>query len=860
MPKASGYTKVIGALSTGVFLVVAGGKFLHPATAVEEAAQFDLVVDHTLDGTGGDNVECICDEGYEADATGQECQEIDPCSSDNTNLCTGPNHGLCENWAPPAEYNPGYNCACDYGYGNTNNEQECEPVPCEDLSIDFTVDCTNVQGVNPGESTTCICVDGYGPDSSFTMDCEGTARAYSQWFNEKSCLPVRCPNLDVENSNYDQIETTFVTTESATVRCDDGYELSTGGGCEFEAVCTAATGPNSHWLLGSGSPLPACVATACDSVSITNSDAQDQGGLVTHDTLHVTCNAGYESSSTGAFEYTLTCEPADCDSNEWTGVEDCVPSYCDSIYIANTELTGQTDFQDHVESPTRFIECASGFEPNFEYGGVCEIARDCDPVAPGNAAYSGSQTCERVVCAKYETPDVSHSASSSAHDGTQQQTDTCIDGYGTAQDSATGTGSYLVNCIADGPCARRWDENPVCVPVECPILFSTFSDFSAGQATGSVTGDTVEITCADGYETSTGSCTYTASCVGTAPNLNEWQHDDACQLVACPDDIDISFSTSSVTDEHTFDSTTVTCINGYWDASAQQGSFDLFCAPIPCANEWTGYRDCTPTPCPELTVANTDHTDVDTGADITSPDVTATCLDGYEPTVDAGGCSVLRTCSTAAPASAFWTGDASCNLKPCDDSVLENADRSTLTESDGFSATVTCDDGFASNGVGSYYSTCQPDAPCEVSWSAVEDCECVDCPLETFANSDRDENHISGCTEDEDTVNCNAGYCSSLDHSSGFTAVCTGTAPAEVEWQGLQTCVPSSCGILFKANSDTTSFVGSTGQYTEVRCNPGCHSNDCTSVIITCEAQAPCHSEWDHQDFECVCDSSSSSS
>jgi len=588
-PKASGYTKVIGALSTGVFLVVAGGKFLHPATAVEEAAQFNLVVDHTLDGTANDNVECVCETGYEADATGQVCQEIDPCSSDNINLCDG-DHGVCENWPPPAEYNPGYNCRCDPGYGNTNNDQECEPVPCPVLSIDHTVDCTNVQGVNPGESKLCDCVSGYGPDAQFTMDCEPAGAALSQWYNEKICLPVACPDLNVENSNYEGISTTFVTDQSTTVRCDDGYESSTGDGCEFTAVCTAATGPNSHWLLADDSALPTCVATACDSVTIANSDAQYATGLVTFDTLSVTCNAGYESS-TGATEFTLTCEPADCQSSVWTGAQgvwtgdqdlDCVPSYCPPIYIANTELTGQTDFQDHVQSPTRSIGCASGFEPNFNYGGVCEIARDCDPVAPGNAAYSGSQTCERVVCANYETDYVSHSDTSTDHDGTQQQTDTCIDGYGTAQHSAAGAGSYLVSCIADGPCARRWDENPTCVPVECPFLFSPFSDFSAGQATGSVTGNIVEITCAAGYETSAGTCTYLASCLGTAPNLNEWQHADACQPVACPDDIDIPFSTSSVTDQHTFDSTTVTCVNGYWDASAQQGSFDLYCAPTPC--------------------------------------------------------------------------------------------------------------------------------------------------------------------------------------------------------------------------------------------------------------------------------------
>lgn len=740
-PKASGYTKVIGALSTGVFLVVAGGKFLHqPATAVEEVAQFDLVVDRTLDGTVNDNVECICDPGFEADATGQVCQPINPCLDERTNLCTGPNHGVCQDWPAPAEYDPGYNCRCDPGYGNTNNQQTCEPVPCPDTGIPFTENCVDIQGLNPGQNILCVCLDGYGPDRKFQMDCEGVSvsegeQGLSEWFHEKSCLPVPCPVLTVEHSNYNLIETSLVTAQSATVVCDPGYHSSNGDGCEFEAVCTAAAGPTSHFLLDNGSPLPTCIATPCDVLTIDHSNVINRVGLVTFDSVLVTCDDGYQSSATGAFEFTRTCAAAGCGANLWTG--------------------------DH--------------------------------------------------------------------------------------------------------------QNEECVPRVCPPLYVPNTDFSGGH-TGFITGNSVQVTCADGYETSAGSCAYTASCVGTAPGANEWQHADSCQLVACSDDIDIPFSTSSAADKHTFDSTSVTCINGYWDASAHQGSFDLYCAPTPCANEWTGYRDCTPTPCPELTVAHTSTTYVFTGADVTDPDVTATCADGYEPTVDAGGCSVLRTCSTDGPAVAFWTGEASCNPKPCDTSLLAGLAgyRSTFTYSGGSHATVTCDNGFAAgagSGAGSYIATCHADAPCEVSWRTSPvttdyttttttnedfDCHCVDCPLETFANSNRAQNHISGCTEQQETVNCNAGYCSSIDHSTGFTAVCTGTAPGQVEWQGLQTCAPSSCGVLQKANSNVTSYVGSTGEWVRVACNPGYTSSDCTSIIITCEAQAPCHSAWDHPEFECV--------
>jgi hypothetical protein len=841
-------TKVVAALATSAILVVGGGT-AYGSNSGGFGVQF-FEVYHTLDGNANDNVTCICDTGYEADATGNECQEIDPCADDNTNNCHGIG-GTCNNWEPPAEYDPGYQCDCWWGYANTNNDQECEPVPCPTLTIDNSVDCINITGVLPNEDQSCVCQDGYGPDSTFTMDCDPSGPGVSSWYNEKTCLPVPCPNLDVTNSNYEDIDTELVTLESTTVTCDDGYELSSGSGCTFEAVCTAATGPNSHWLLANGSALPACVPVACDTVEIANSNANgDQSGLVTGDSLDVTCDSGYEDLSTGAFAFTMTCNPESCDDNSWSGDQPCEPSKCGAVHVANSQEGVATDYDDDVESDVRHITCADGFEPSVDSTGSCTVARDCDPVAPGNAAYTGSDTCERVVCEDYDGVNVAGAVAGANLDGTQYQTDTCIDGYGTA--ASGGNGEYTVECVPDGPCGRVWDSTPACEPVQCDDLSSAFSNYESATFTGSVTGESVTVTCADGYETSSGACTYEATCTGDAPNSNYWDHADACQLVACHDDIEIDFSTSSVTTEHTFDSTTVTCINGYWDAGTSAGSFDLYCAPIPCDNEWTGYRDCTPTPCPPLTVPNTDTTEEDTGADVTDPVRTAQCQDGYQPDVDAGDCTVARTCDTNAPAVSFWTGTDSCSPKPCDNAILDALDRNTLTSSDGFDAVLTCDDGFARNGAGSFTSECQALAPCSVDWNNQDDCVCVECPSDTFSFSDHEEAGISGCTEQSDTVACNDGYCASGNPT--FTATCTGTAPAEVAWTGLDTCEPSSCGALNIDNSNAGNWEGVTGEWREVSCDPGCHSNDCTSIIITCHAVSPCVSEYDHTDFQCVCD------
>jgi hypothetical protein len=849
----AGYTKVIGALATGAIIVCGGSGYFSGLTQVESNdARFDIVVDHTLDGTPNDNVTCVCDEGFEADDENDECREIDPCADDNTNNCHDFG-GTCNNWDPPAEYDPGYQCDCWWGYANTNNDQECEPVPCPTLTIENSIDCIGITGVLPNEDQSCDCQDGYGPDSTFTMDCDPSGPGASSWYNEKTCLPVPCPNLDVDNSSHEGVDTKLVTLESTTVTCHNGYELSTGSGCTFEAVCTAASGPTSEWLLANGEQLPACVPVACDPVDIANSGANgNQSGLVTGDFLSVTCDPGYEDLSTGSFAFTMSCDPESCDDNSWSGDQPCEPSKCGEVYVANSQDGVATDYDDDVESDVRHIQCADGFYPTADSTGDCTVARDCDPVAPGNAAYTGSDTCERVVCDAYVGVFVADTVAGYNPDGTQFQSDTCIDGYGTA--AVGGNGDYKVECIPDGPCGREWDVTPACEPIECGDLSSAFSsDYQTATYTGSVTGESVTITCADGYETSVGGCTYDATCTGDAPNSNYWEHADACQLVACHDDIEIDFSTSSVTSELTFDSTTVTCINGYWDASTSTGSFDLYCAPIPCDNEWTGHRDCTPTPCPSLTVPNTDTSDENTGADVTDPYRTAQCQDGYEPDGDAGDCSVARTCDSNAPATAYWTGADSCNPKACDDATLEALDRNSLTSSDGFNAVVTCDNGWAYNGAGGFTSACQPLAPCSVDWDNQYDCVCVDCPSDTFAYSSHAETGISGCTEQSDVVTCDDGYCSS--DGPTFTLTCTGDAPASVFWDGVDSCEPSSCGPLNIANSNQNgTWSGNTGEWIEATCDDGYHSNDCTSVIITCEPSGPCSSTYDHSDFQCVAD------
>ncbi|XP_043673250.1 fibrillin-2-like isoform X2 [Vespula pensylvanica] len=97
---------------------------------------------------------CICDNGYEVDATGKICSDINECELEES-LCSG---GQCRN--TPG----GYQCICPTGTRLKTENQMCEDIDeCEELGPDV---CFNGICVNVPESYECECSPGYILDNT----------------------------------------------------------------------------------------------------------------------------------------------------------------------------------------------------------------------------------------------------------------------------------------------------------------------------------------------------------------------------------------------------------------------------------------------------------------------------------------------------------------------------------------------------------------------------------------------------------------------------------------------------------------------------------------------------------------------
>lgn len=97
---------------------------------------------------------CICDNGYELDATGKSCSDINECELENS-LCSG---GQCRN-------TPGsFQCVCPTGTRLNTLNQMCEDIDeCDELGADVCIDgiCINTKG-----SYDCECSNGYILDNT----------------------------------------------------------------------------------------------------------------------------------------------------------------------------------------------------------------------------------------------------------------------------------------------------------------------------------------------------------------------------------------------------------------------------------------------------------------------------------------------------------------------------------------------------------------------------------------------------------------------------------------------------------------------------------------------------------------------
>jgi hypothetical protein len=150
-----------------------------------------------------------------------------------------------------------------------------------------------------------------------------------------------------------------------------------------------------------------------------------------------------------------------------------------------------------VENPTVLVTCASGYEPSAE-SGSCQVSRDCVAAGPGASTWSGTATCDRVVCPSFTIANAVVSDSTVRE--LQEATISCNAGYALVRGTST-----VASCNPNGPCAAQWVGHVECEPVPCPALTVANSEATAADTGADVESDDVLVTCASGFAPSVGS-------------------------------------------------------------------------------------------------------------------------------------------------------------------------------------------------------------------------------------------------------------------------------------------------------------------------------------------------------------------
>jgi subtilisin-like proprotein convertase family protein len=786
-----------------------------------------------------EHVVCTCDPGYEPDATGDNCININPCT-DGSNFCV---NGECEDHEPPET---DYQCNCYNGYAPQPGDYTCDPVPCDPVTI---ANSNTDEGItaDPGSTHGVICHDGYGEEPTFDIVCQGVAVGESEWQDVLTCDPLACDPLDIENSSHNPSDDEFYTHDVTTVQCADGY-LSSLGTCEFDMDCRAIAPGFVDWAIsGEGVGQPTCNPVECPAASIAHSTFVADGE-VTGDVTAVSCDSGYHVSL-GYYAFDVSCVGADYCSTEWTGFEDCVPVPCGQLFVPYSEHANGYSSGLDTESAPLPVQCADGYQPATGDNDGCTVDRTCSPDGPGYASWTGDEQCVRKQCDPFTVVDGEGGSYAETIDGAGQQTVvyTCRDGF---SPSVSGGGSFTATCDVISPCEVGWTGIEDCVCVDCVGLNIPDSDTSDATACAETSHP---VRCADGF-CAGGDGVFDVECTGSAPGVADWTGAETCVPVECGD-ISIANSDFSYAGEVTGDATDVECAAGYRvPGTMHDAVFTINCIPDSlCSSQWINIVECEPVPCDEVYIENSVDGTYNTGSDSTSSADYFTCAAGFEPSAEEGSCQVSRTCIPHSPGYSQWSGTGSCNRVICDPPTGEYYGTWSEETVDGVQiGQQTCESGYGTPSA-SFETVCVPTASCARDWDVTPDCHCLDCNPVLFSYSQYHYSEANACTEDTQVVDCDDGYCPSESGSDTFTIECSPVEPGAVQWTGLQECLPVSCGDISFANSDqeaTTSGV--TGDEFEVNCWDGYASGDCTAWMVQCVATGPCSSAWTHADLECV--------
>jgi len=425
------------------------GYALGPATATTFGSYYSMSCVSGFAGSGT-TLECLASGQWTAQTGCILINCENPIASVGYVIATG-----------STTYGSSLDVMCDAGYtgsplaltcqlsGSWTSQTGCSANSCTPTSISNSDKAASgsVTGTT-GQSVVVACDMGYS--GSGTVGCESTGAFSTLSCTANSCTPTSISNSDKAASG----SVTGTTGQSVVVICDMGYSGSGTVVCE-------STGAFSTLACNQDSPS----STACVSASIPHSDKASVDSIsgTVGQSVVVTCDPGYYGSGS------VTCES----TGFFTSLTCNLISACSSTQVANSDKAAQNSISGFIGSSV-MVTCNAGY---FGSGMV---------TCASSGAFS-IRTCVANSCASTQIANSNRAAIGSIMGSTGQSvTVFCDSGY---------SGSASVTCLSSG-----YFSSLVCSANSCDHAGGIAnSDKTAADSISGNTGDSVLVTCNDGY-------------------------------------------------------------------------------------------------------------------------------------------------------------------------------------------------------------------------------------------------------------------------------------------------------------------------------------------------------------------------
>lgn len=501
----------------------------------------------------------------------------------------------------------------------------CTPTNLESCLYCIADDCSDDVPSGPGLSTNC---DGLRVDQQCTQVCtagyednnSGAGQVYSCSGGTflgmgLTCTPQSCTSNLPRGVGYGTQCDNLVTDGSCTQRCTAGYsDDNSGAGRAYTCPAGEFTGQGIF-----------CTPNSCTANVPTGAGYGLQcNQLVTDGSCTQTCNTGYSGSSqsyacpAGVFEGT----PLVCTPNE------CAPTQLENTNLSAVgSITGTT-------GQSVSVTCNAGYSADGS-----QSTLTCEATGYFSANFGG---CIANACASTQVANSDKATANSIFGNTGQSIAvTCNAGYGN---------SGVVTCQASGIFTSL-----TCSPTPCEATQVANSDFFESGSIQGISGESVFVTCINGYS---GSGSATCSSSGVFNTIT-------CSPNPCnPTQVINSNRASTGSISGNFgESVSFTCNSGY------SGSGSTTCG----VNGEFSTVTCIPNSCQDAFIANAFNGNL---VGTTGMQIFVDCLDGYV----GGG---TATCSTTGTwrtnsGSDVETGLA-CNELSCGPLTIENSNVTDIT-------------------------------------------------------------------------------------------------------------------------------------------------------------------------------------